>query len=101
MVQKTTNITGWSVMKIKCPTCPFTQNESGREADPNIAGKVRRRCLTEASQICHHPRIHGMKEDHLCRGARDFQLEFFHRIGFLETPTDEEWENKQKESVEF
>lgn len=101
MAQKTTNITDWPVMKRKCPTCPFTHNESGRETAPDIADRVRRRCLTEVSQICHHPRIHGEKEDHLCRGARDFQLEFFHRIGFLEAPTDEEWENKQMESAKL
>lgn len=98
MSSKTTNITGWPVMKIKCLTCPFNKDERGRDAVPDIANMVRLRCLTEASQICHHPRIHGKKEDHLCRGARDFQLEIFNRIGFLKASTDEAWENKIKEN---
>ncbi|MBS3951902.1 MAG: hypothetical protein KGZ88_03020 [Methylomicrobium sp.] len=96
-MHNSTNISGWPVMKGKCPTCPFSKDENGREAAPDIADMVRRRCLTEASQICHHPRLHGKKEDHLCRGARDFQLEVFHRIGLLDTPTDEAWEKKSRE----
>lgn len=91
------NISGWPVMKSKCPTCPFNKNENGREAALDIADMVRLRSLTEASQICHHPRLHGKKEDHLCRGARNFQLEIFHRLGLLEMPTDEAWEKKMQE----
>ncbi|MDO9142408.1 MAG: hypothetical protein U1E09_00400 [Methylococcales bacterium] len=96
---KAVNISGWPTMKGKCPTCPFNQDEQGRDAAPAIADRVRRQCLTEASQICHHPRLRGKKEDHLCRGARDVQLAFFHRIGLLDTPTDEAWENKTQEIV--
>jgi hypothetical protein len=91
-MEKPTNISDWPVMKGKCPTCPFNKDEKGRDAVPDIADMVRRRCLTEASQICHHPRLHGKKEDHLCRGARDFQMEIFHRIGFLSEPKDSAWE---------
>lgn len=98
-MQNSINISGWPVMKSKCPTCPFNKEENGRDAVPDIADMVRRRCLTEASQICHHPRLHGKKEDHLCRGARDFQLEFFHRLGLLDIPTDEAWENKAQEKL--
>jgi hypothetical protein len=91
-MRKATNISGWPVMKGKCPTCPFNKDENGRDAVPDIADMVRLRCLTEASQICHHPRFHGKKEDHLCRGARDFQLELFHKLGVLSEPTDRAWE---------
>ena len=89
-----TDISSWPVMKGKCPTCPFNQDKNGRDAVPDIADMVRKRCLTEASQICHHPRLHSKKEDHLCRGARDYKLEIFHRLGWLEEPTDEAWEKK-------
>lgn len=96
-MQNSINISGWPVMKSKCPTCPFNKDENGRDAVPDIADMVRRRGLTEASQICHHPRPHGKKEDHLCCGARDFQLKVFHRLGLLDTPTEEAWENKAQE----
>jgi hypothetical protein len=47
--------------------------------------------IIEASQICHHPLLSGKKETHICRGARDFQLEIFYRLGVIDSPTDEAW----------
>ena len=73
-------------------------NEQGRYDDPRLVDRIKKDILTEASQICHHPRLDGKEETHLCRGARDFQLEIFHRIGFLHTPTDESW-NECKKAV--
>jgi len=92
-----TDIRGWPVMQAKCPTCPFNKNRDGKEQIPELADKVRRRCLTQASQICHHPRLKGKKQNHLCRGARDFQLQVFHRLGVLDEPTDAAWDKKAEE----
>jgi hypothetical protein len=75
-------------MKGMCKTCPFREETIGQK---EIANVVRERCL-RVSQICHHPRLNGKEETHLCRGARDYQLKIFHAIGFLKEPTDEEWE---------
>jgi hypothetical protein len=75
-------------MKSKCATCPF-----GPNGDQRLRAEVELRTMTEASQICHHPRVHGKKETHLCRGARDHQLQVFHRIGMLESATDEAWDH--------
>ena len=61
-----------------------------------MAAQLEVKVLTKASQICHHPALHGKRQTHLCRGARDFQLMFFHRVGFLSEPTDEAWEDKCK-----
>jgi hypothetical protein len=97
---KVTNITNWPVMPSNCPTCPFRLGENGREQSPDIAGRVRSRCLTTALQICHHPRLIFKKETHLCRGARDFQLQIFYRLGMLDDPTDEDWAKKAKESLD-
>jgi len=58
---------------------------------------IRERCLSEASQICHHPILNGKTETHLCRGARDFQLEIFHRLGVIESETDQAWDKKKHE----
>jgi hypothetical protein len=85
-----TDISIWPVMKARCPTCPFGDG-TGKDRVPEIANMVRQRCLTEASQICHHPRLHGKPEKHLCRGARDYQLEIFHRLGVIREPTDKAW----------
>ncbi|MGZ8172984.1 MAG: hypothetical protein ACXWT8_07160 [Methylobacter sp.] len=77
------------VMKGRCPTCPFHEKNDGQI---ELANMVRDRCLTKASQICHHPRLKGKKETHLCRGARDFQLQVFYRMGFIRSETDEAWQ---------
>ena len=88
------DITNFSVMKKKCATCPFREDEQGRCEDPRLTNRIKQDVLTQASQICHHPRLDGKEETHLCRGARDFQIEIFHRIGFLDVPTDEAWNEK-------
>lgn len=85
------DIRNWKVNKEMCPTCPFQAN-----GDPEIRFSVMMRCINN-SQICHHPRLHGKKETCLCRGARNHQLQIFHRMGFIEAPTDEAWEKVRKE----
>ena len=93
------DISNFPVMKGICPTCPFKRDEAGVEKCQEIADMVRVRCMTSASQICHHPRLHGKNENSLCRGARDYQLQMFYRIGFISAPTDEAWEEARKRIV--
>lgn len=47
--------------------------------------------------ICHHQTLNNKSATHLCRGARDFQLQIFHRLGLLEEPTDECWGKTSQE----
>jgi hypothetical protein len=79
------------VMKARCNTCPFNQPNSA------LANEVQTRVVSSGSQLCHHPRLSGKKETHLCRGARDFQLKLVHRLGIITEPTDEAWSNKATE----
>lgn len=81
------------VMKKMCKTCPFLEQHSGQT---EIANMVRERSL-RVSQVCHHPRLKGKQETHLCRGARDYQLMPMHRAGVIEDETDETWDKKRKE----
>jgi hypothetical protein len=81
------------VMSSKCETCPF--NDDG---DRHLRSAIEERVLTTASQTCHHTgAIHERPDTHLCRGARDFQLQVFYRLGFLSAPTDEAWRRKAGE----
>jgi hypothetical protein len=64
-----------------------------------LVNRIQQQCLTEASQICHHPHLHGKPETHLCRGARDFQLQIFHRLGVIEAPTDKAWRKRAKQQA--
>jgi len=78
------------VMEKKCRTCPF-----GPKGDARIRASVTSRLLT-ASQTCHHPRLDGRRETHLCRGARDQQLQIMHRLGVIAEETDAAWEAAYK-----
>lgn len=86
------DITNWRPRRKKCPSCPFRTDSAGRHPDPALVNKIQTQVLTHSSQICHHPRIHGEDEFELCRGARDFQLTLFYRLGHIEAPTDQAWE---------
>lgn len=58
--------------------------------------------LHERSRICHstgNSVILGRtgKAPRLCRGARDVQLQIFHRMGLIAAPTDKAWADKWRE----
>lgn len=83
------DISNLPVMKAKCKTCPFA--DSGcKEVRANVEGR-----LLDASQECHSSG--WPKGKALCRGARDVQLTIFHRLGFIDAPTDAAWDVKRKE----
>jgi len=81
----------WPVMKKQCSTCVFAMTSDGHWVNPSLAKMVEKRIL-DCSQICHHPRLFGRQETHLCRGTRDRQIELMHRLGVIPEPTDEAWE---------
>lgn len=87
-------------MQNQCATCPFRTDSTGRHPDPMLVHRIQQQCLTEASQICHHPRLMGKPETHLCRGARDFQNTIFYRLGILESPSDLAWNEKANSTPE-
>jgi hypothetical protein len=75
-----------------CKTCPF--HEAGWI---DLREFLQMRALQEASPICHSTGKALTKCEgpaRVCRGARDFQLMIFHRIGLLSEPTDKAWEAK-------
>src|SRR5881394_3133889 len=78
-----------------CKTCPF--HEAGWT---HVRGFLIQRALTEASPICHSTGKSLVKcegKAQVCRGARNFQLDYFHRIGFIKAPTDAAWTERLKE----
>jgi hypothetical protein len=85
-------IEDWPVMKRSCPTCPFGIMEGGRRRDEQLCARIEAQALGTASQICHHRSLHGKPENSLCRGARNFQLMIFHRLGVIAEPTDKAWD---------
>lgn len=94
---KNYNCHDWPVMKAQCSTCVFKRTPDDRHwVYPDLAEMVEERMM-RVSQICHAPALKGKKQDHLCRGTRDRQIEIFYRLGFLNEPTDEAWQAKRKE----
>ena len=76
-------------MKAQCKTCLFNDN-----VDPMDRARTQSRLL-ESSLTCHGT---GWPEGtHLCRGARDFQLRLLTAMGYLNEPTDAEFERVSRE----
>jgi hypothetical protein len=88
-MRKPRNIRGMPVKPKQCSTCPF-----GPNGDQATRTMVEGRLL-QVSQTCHSTgAVNGKPDTHVCRGARDWQLQILHRLGFLESPTDKCWEEK-------
>lgn len=81
------------IMQAMCKTCPF-----GPGGSRAVRRSVEARIFTTASQTCHSSRrtLYG-RDTRLCRGARNEQIAFFHRLGFLPEPTDAAWSAKWAE----
>jgi hypothetical protein len=87
-----------NVMPRMCATCPWRKNSPVR----HLRDYLQRSAITESNRICHstgnNPTVKRVRvKERLCRGARNYQLAFFHRIGFLVEPTDEAWASKLEE----
>lgn len=80
---KRKSVRNMPVRKAKCATCPF-----GPKGDPRTRNSVEAQLLA-GSHLCHHAQLDGKEPKHLCRGARDYQLEMLSRFGVLSEPTDE------------
>ena len=91
------DISNLPVMKKQCMTCPFRTDERGRHLDERLVAKIQMCVLTESSHICHHHKLVNRPESHLCRGARDYQLEIFYRMGLLAEPTDRCWSKTRRQ----
>jgi hypothetical protein len=90
-MNKKRDISDFPTMLKQCSTCPFLIDENGRHQNPELVSRIQKTCISEASQICHHPALEGKPQTHLCRGARNYQLQIFYKLGVLDAPTDESW----------
>jgi hypothetical protein len=84
-------------MAKQCSSCVFTRTPDGRDwVYPQLAHTVENRMMSY-SQICHAPALKGKKQDRLCRGTRDRQIDIMYKMGVIAAPTDAAWEAKRKE----
>lgn len=80
------------VMAKHCATCPF--HDAGWT---EVRGLLIERAM-HSSPICHQTGHEALKRgpgwiprEHVCRGARDLQLQYMHRFGVIAEPTDAAW----------
>ena len=93
---KLLQITNLPLRETMCATCPFKAGSPYADLAPMLALSS----LSDASRICHSTGANGIhkrtgKEPHLCRGARNVQLEAMFALGVIEAATDEAW-NKER-----
>jgi len=93
----------YPVRKRNCKTCPWLEGQAEEWAclKPMLMDRA-----LHSTPLCHSTgkaltRHNGERlKAHVCRGARDFQLELWYRMGFLSAPTDEAWDAKLQEIEE-
>lgn len=78
------------VCKDMCPTCPFRKGSPHSYLARDLAHSAREL----GSRICHSTGSNAInrrtgKREHICRGARDIQLNYLHRLGAITAATDE------------
>lgn len=66
----------------QCETCPFLKG--GLDLGISKMNEIHTYLLQGANHLCHSDQSHKT----VCRGGRNWQLEMFHRIGWLSEPTN-------------
>ena len=69
-----------SVNAKMCDTCVFREGQ--KIVPPQRVGEIQEYLIQGTNHVCH-------TTDKICRGARDYQLTIFHRMGIILEPTDE------------
>lgn len=69
------------VMKVCCKTCPFKEDENGRENDPKLASEVTSRTLFNSQQICHGTEGKNREPRNRCKGSFDNNKTIYDRMG--------------------
>jgi hypothetical protein len=69
----------------QCETCVFKPvSEGGIDLTSGRHAEIQVSLLTGSNQLCHHD-----NDKTICRGGREFQLQYWHRMGVIAEPTDE------------
>jgi len=86
-----------NVRQTNTKSCPFGKygeaigSELGWEAFAQLQSNLTISAISEGNRYCHADELLGKVSTHVCRGARDIQLHYFHLMGVIPAPTDEAW----------
>ena len=96
-MEPTTNVEGLKANRDFCKTCPFKPNKHGYYQMPDVAARAIEQCGFDRQQVCHGTEGPNRKATSLCRGHRDYLLQLFFRLGWIEAETDEAFEKAMTE----
>lgn len=81
----------YTVQPRQCHTCIFRPAQ--QVVCPQRLAEIQAYLLQGNTHLCHSPDqaepASHKRNTHACRGGRDWQLQIWHRLGFLDQPTDE------------
>jgi len=72
------------VRLVQCSFCPFRRN-IGLKLGVQKMGEIQTYLIQGINHFCHSDRTNLT----ICRGGRNYQLNIWHRLGFIEKPTDD------------
>lgn len=81
----------YQLMSVQCATCIFGDRPA---VGPERLAEIQTYLITGKTHLCHHADIEQADKaarkrvKMACRGARDWQLQIWHRMGILPEPTD-------------
>lgn len=80
-----------------CNTCPFREGSKYsylKDELTKLSHKEGRICHSTGKDNAINKRT-GFPE-HLCRGSRNVQLEYMHKLQVIDSPTDEAWDDARE-----
>lgn len=76
----------------QCKSCPFRRG--GLQLQPHYLAQIYQYLLEGENHLCHRSR----QENRVCWGGRQWQLEVFHRLGYIAAPTNEALAARMRDS---
>jgi len=81
----------------QCASCIFRTDGNQVELRAGRLDKIREYLLRGKPHRCHGPATKGHQSKLACRGGRDYQLQLWSRMGWIEDATDEALEKRMRE----
>lgn len=87
------NLRDYPVQSKACKSCPF-EGEIPIQLTPDRYRYFIENLMGNGQHLCH-----SQNDKAICRGGRNIQLRILCAMGFLDNPTDEEFNNKMNEII--
>jgi len=81
----------------QCSTCISRNDGNAVELCPGRLDEIKAYLINGKTHLCHGPDLKGKRSKIACRGGRDFQLQIWARMRWIEEPTDKALEEKMQE----